>query len=78
MYAAYKLERKEIGLEIKLSKKYKNERIREVIKKILYVSIPISLSSLMASITKNIDSITMVRMLKTFMTEQEAKLQYGI
>ena len=46
--------------------------------KILSVSIPISLSAILASLNRNIDSITIVRYLKNFIGESEAKLQYGI
>ena len=42
----------------------KKESIKTIIKKILAVSIPISLSSLLSSINKNIDSFTVVRILK--------------
>lgn len=56
----------------------KRESIRKVIKNILYVSIPISLSAILSSISKNIDSTTVVRGLKTFMDEGAAKIQYGI
>lgn len=40
------------------------ESIKSIIKKILAVSIPISLSSLLSSVNKNIDSFTVVRLLK--------------
>lgn len=56
----------------------KKESIFEVIKKILYVSIPISLSAILSSINKNIDSTTVVRGLSNFMSESSAKIQYGI
>lgn len=56
----------------------KKESIFEVIKKILYVSIPISLSAILSSINKNIDSTTVVRGLNNFMSEGAAKIQYGI
>lgn len=56
----------------------KKESIVRVIKNILYVSIPISLSAILSSINKNIDSTTVVRGLKTFMDEGSAKIQYGI
>ena len=51
---------------------------RKSIIKILSVSIPISLSAILASLNRNIDSITIVRYLKNFIGENEAKLQYGI
>lgn len=56
----------------------KKESIFNVIKGILSVSIPISLSAILSSINKNIDSTTVVRGLKTFMDENAAKIQYGI
>lgn len=48
------------------------------VKRILRVSIPISMSAILASLNRNIDSITIVRYLKFFLAEQEAKIQYGI
>ena len=71
--------RKTIWKEI-VSSKYssKNISIRNIIKKIIGVSIPISLSSLMVAINKNVDSLTVVRGLKRFMTDSVAKMQYGI
>lgn len=56
----------------------KKESIVKVVKNILQVSIPISLSAILSSISKNIDSTTVVRGLKTFMDEGAAKIQYGI
>ena len=56
----------------------KPESIFSVIKKILYVSVPISLSAILSSINKNIDSTTVVRGLSNFMSESAAKIQYGI
>lgn len=56
----------------------KKESIIRVLKNILYVSVPISLSAILSSINKNIDSTTVVRGLKTFMDEGAAKIQYGI
>lgn len=42
----------------------KKESIRTIIKRILAVSIPVSISSLLSSVNKNIDSFTVVRILK--------------
>lgn len=56
----------------------KKESIFSIVKKILYVSAPISLSAILSSINKNIDSTTVVRGLSTFMSEAQAKIQYGI
>ena len=65
-----------VGSRIKV--KYEKERILKILKQILYVSIPISLTAILTSLNKNIDSITVIRALKTFLTEEEAKIQYGI
>lgn len=56
----------------------KKESILSIVKKILYVAAPISLSAILSSINKNIDSTTVVRGLSNFMSEAEAKIQYGI
>ncbi len=56
----------------------KNESIISIVKKILYVSMPMSLSAILTSISKNIDSITVVRGLTKFMDASKAKIQYGI
>lgn len=55
-----------------------NKTILQIVKNILWVSIPISLSSILVSINKNIDSFTVVNLLKNFLPEAEAKIQYGI
>ena len=78
IYIYYKTKRAEIALEISESVNYVPTRIRKTFKKILKESIPISLSSLMSSFNKNIDLFTVVKILKKFMTESEAKTQYGI
>ena len=78
IFMYYRLRRKEIAQDISQSTNYIPTRIRKTLKKILNESIPISLSSLMSSFNKNIDLFTVVRILKNFMTEYEAKVQYGI
>ena len=78
LYLYYGERKKEIAQDISSSVNYKQYRIKTIMKTILSVSIPISLSSLMSVITKNIDAITVVSGLKTFMSEASAKIQYGI
>ncbi len=78
IYMCYRLRRKEIAQEISQSTNYIPTRVRKTLKKILKESLPISLSALMSSFNKNIDLFTIVRLLKKFMTETEAKIQYGI
>ncbi len=74
----YKTVQKEIANEIKLSVNYKYIGRRKTIKEILFVSIPMSIAPIIGGINKNIDSMTIVRNLKKFMSETDAKLQYGI
>ena len=78
IYGYYRMRRREIGTEIAQSVNYVPTRIRKTLKKILKESIPISLSSLMSSFNKNIDLFTIVKILKRYMSESEAKIQYGI
>ena len=78
LYLYYKTKRKEIAEEISNSVNYKYERVKTIIKRILYVSIPIALTAIMSSLNKNIDSFTVVRSLKEFMPEDMATAQYGI
>lgn len=74
----YKSAKQEIANEIKNGINYKYRGIRRTIKEILSVSIPMSIAPIIGGINKNIDSMTIVRSLKTFMSETDAKLQYGI
>ena len=78
IYLYYKSKRQEIGQEINQTVNYTPTRIRKTIKTILTVAMPISISSIIASFNKNIDSFTIVRFLKRITTEEEAKIQYGI
>lgn len=71
----YRTKRKDIGKEIEETQNYKNERVACIIKKILYVSIPMTLSSIMSSLNKIVDTTTVVRILKTYMTETEATVK---
>lgn len=78
LYQYYKTMKKEIAYEIKMSKNHKPARIRKTIKQILSVSIPMSMSAILGTVNKNIDSMTVVRGLKNFLSEEGAKIQYGI
>ena len=78
LYFYYKVRKKEIAAEIKSTVNYKYERRRSIIKKILWVSFPIALTSILSSVNKNIDSFTVVRSLKEFLPAEEAVSQYGI
>ena len=77
LYMYYQTEKMERAREIKSTVNYKYEKVKSIIKKVLLVSTPIALTAIMSSY-KNIDSFTVVRSLKQFMTEDEALAQYGI
>ena len=57
---------------------FHREKYFEIIKKIFSVSIPMSISSLLSTINKNIDSVTVVRILKKSLGENVAKIKYGV
>lgn len=78
IYALYKTNRKEEYQNMEPVKTGSKETAKSIIKKILSVSIPISLSSLISAINKNIDSVTVVRILKPLIGEATAKAKYGI
>ena len=80
LFKYYNRNKKEIWKQSNKSsiKTTQNESAKRVVKNILAVSIPISLSSIISAINKNIDAITVVRGLKTFLSESVAKVQYGI
>ncbi len=78
LYRYYAVMKKEIKLEIKNTINHKPTRIRKTIKQIFSVSIPMSMSAILGTINKNIDSMTVVRGLKKFLSEDEAKVEYGI
>ncbi len=78
MYLYYRTIRKDVGNEILHTVNYKHQSVPIIIRRILQVSIPMALSAIMSSLNKNIDSITVVRGLKTFLSEADAKIQYGI
>ena len=57
---------------------YSKERIISIINKVLCISIPMALNAILSSLGKNIDSITIVRILKNIIGEEQALRKYGI
>ena len=78
LYKYYSKMRKEIAWELKRGKNNKKAGIIKTIKQILSVSIPMSMTAILGTINKNVDSMTVVRGLKRFLSEEQAKIQYGI
>ena len=78
LYKAYRKELPNIRREIENSINMQSIGIKEIIKQILIVAIPISLTAIISTISKNIDSVTIVNNLKDLIGYNEAKKQYGI
>ena len=78
LYIYYKIRRKDLSSEIIKSKNYPSKGLLKTVKSILSVSIPMSISSILGSINRNIDSTTVKRGLQKFLTESQALKQYGI
>ena len=60
------------------SARHKKESIRKIVRSILIVCVPITISSILSVATKSIDAVTVVRMLSSQVGEQIAQVQYGI
>ena len=73
LFMYYRLKRN----EIQSSTNYKYENVKTIVKNILMVSIPLTLSSIMTSFNKNIDSFTVKRILSTYMPADIATKLYG-
>lgn len=77
LFRFYKKAAKNINTENELGVETEKGSVKSIVKKILAVSIPISLSSILSSINKNIDSFTVVRLLKPKIGDAANSL-YGI
>lgn len=78
LYILYFKNKKEIWKETILSTNNKKESIRKIIKNILFISLPISLTALLSSINRTIDAFSVINITSKFLGEEQAKFQYGI
>lgn len=78
LYIFYIRNKKEIWMDVISSNHTENESVKKIIKAILSVSIPISLTALISSANRTIDAFTVVNILSKFLGTEEAKFQYGI
>lgn len=76
--AYYKNFKAIIDPKIKQRLNYNPERIKKIVRRILVVSIPITLSAIMSTLSKIVDIVTVVKGLKKFLPDSVAKAQYGI
>lgn len=74
----YNYQKKEIHSEIKCTINYKYEKISTILRNILYISIPMTISSILSSITRNIDAFTVKRFLSQYLPSKIAIEKYGI
>lgn len=78
LYIFFKMRREDLAKEVVTSRVGKTQSIWKTVKSILSVSIPMSLSAVLTSINRNIDSTTVKRGLQNFLPEADALKQYGI
>lgn len=78
LYRYYIRERKYIAFKNELGVKSENKSIISIVKTILWISIPISLTAILSSLNKLVDSTTVVKILKPILGEEVAKAKYGI
>lgn len=78
LYKYFIKRKKYMWQEIISSTINRKESIGKIVKNILIVSVPIALCALFSAMTKTIDALTVVRILKTYIGEKEATIQYGI
>ena len=64
--------------ELKFNHVKKMYTNKSILKEIFMVSIPITFSAILGSLNKNVDSLTVVRILTPILGETTAKLKYGI
>ena len=81
LYRYYKLKRKELAIDVQENYEepsYAKKSSKEILKSVIQISLPMTISSLVSSINRTIDSVTVVRGLKNFLSEEVAKFQFGI
>ena len=78
LYTIYIKNKREIWKDVVTSTAKEKESVNTIIKNILYVSVPIALTSLIAAANKTIDAFSIVNIISKYMNSEEAKFQYGI
>lgn len=78
LYKYYIKEREFISIKNDPSVKRDRRTFKAIVKSILWISIPISLSAILSSLNKIVDSTTVVNILSPILGEAAAKIRYGI
>ncbi len=66
------------NIDFKSLRSYEKESLLSIIINIAKVSIPLAIGSMLVALYKNIDALTVVRILKNFIGEELAQARYGI
>lgn len=75
-FIAYIKSRKKANINLSIIKI--NKSIKQILKEIFAIAIPISTVSFVITLGKNIDSITIIKLLNNIVGEESAKEKYGI
>lgn len=78
LYKYYLTERKFISIKNEQGINKENKTFKSIVKTILWISIPISLTAILSSLNKLVDSATVVNILSPILGEEAAKARYGI
>lgn len=78
LYKKYQKQKDEINEEILFSVNTKKLRASTIVKEIMKYAMPISLSAIIMSISRSIDSVTIVNELKDILGYEASKREYGI
>ena len=78
LYLCYLKSKKEIWMDVVTSKFKQTESVSYIIRKILFISFPITFTAILASSNKTIDAFTIVNIVSKFYGTEKAKLEYGI
>lgn len=78
LYKYYIKERSFISIKNDLGVKFERKTLKNIVKTILLIAIPISLTAILSSLNKLVDSMTVVKILKPILGEEVAKAKYGI
>lgn len=78
LYIFYVTRKKDIAEEIKMSGEFEEKSIFSIVKEVLAISFPVSISSILTMCNRNIDSVTVMKKLVKVTTSENALKQYGI
>ena len=78
LYSYYIRSKKEIWKDVITSTTKNKESVKEIFKKIVSVSFPIMLASILATSNKTIDAFTVVNIASKTLGIEKAKFQYGV